>query len=350
MTTEGYAGSLRAHYPELFDSSEPPLLQDEDVDTVASVYQALSKPNRLKGETDEAKIEVPIAPKGVVRAMLWSSDADAMDTLVVPRHFGGGISTDATEFAHTLRTLVPDAHVLILPNNTVSRQAKADQSKVDGQNNLGLSEDELEEIGNGSVVPFARRLSSILHDQKLDTTTLHFVGASQGALASQALATYTRDSGQLLVGSLTLVDPPTVLDSERAGRNALKLKESMPHYEESLRIGGMGHVLTPDDELLFRKGAKARPTQEYVREATKFNDFMVAQAQRLVPNLPGVTARGLHSTISTSKQYESSPDRPFIEFRGEHADHSIAMLPILVAALARRSIHLALRNDTNPQA
>ncbi|MBH2007950.1 hypothetical protein I8H83_05090 [Candidatus Saccharibacteria bacterium] len=334
MTTKKYGDELHTHYPELFDSAE--LLREEDIATVTAVYGELSESDTITRETNSAVIRL----EHVIRAMLWRGEASSTDTLVVPRHFGGGISPDATEFAHTLRALIPNAHVLVLPNDTVSRQAKADKPAFSGQNNLALSELDITKLAKGSVEPLAHRLSTLLHDQSLDDTTLHFVGTSQGALVSNGLATHMRDETKWQIGSLTLVDPPTILDPIRAGINAINLKRSMNHYESNLRIGGLGHHLTPDDELLFRKGAKAPPTEDYIHRATAFNDFMLHHRDNGIqsPDFVGVTARGQQSHISDGNLYQATPSRPYIEFRGDYADHSVAMLPILVAALARDSI------------
>jgi pimeloyl-ACP methyl ester carboxylesterase len=322
---------LKFHYPELFSGDEP-LVSNDDLANITESHQRLL-PN-IEQETKEHTIIQEFGDRAI-RSMLWKPES-ATDTIVIPRYFGGGIGEDATWLAETIKaTANPDTAVLILPN---SKQ---------GEDNLQLNERDRELLASGNVTPYSNRLEAILEEQGLDETNLHFVGASQGSIVSLAVA----EKLGRRVDSLTLIDMPE-LTGHSSARNALRLIRSMRNYEENQRIGSP-YLIAPHDEGLKQGKNKSSSSIEN-KDLMAMNAFMnirdnnvaISSIARHNHHVAITLARGAESHLSSDEGMDrlanlAGPRTTSVRFDGEFADHSVAMMPVPIAALARHSINMS---------
>jgi pimeloyl-ACP methyl ester carboxylesterase len=319
---------LKFHYSELFSGDEP-LVSNDDLAKITDSHQRLLP--QIEQETIYHTITQKFGDKAI-RSMLWKPDG-ATDTIVIPRYFGGGIGEDATWLAETINATNPDAAVLILPN---SKQ---------GQDNLQLDEADHAHLASGDITPYVDRLETILEHQGLGETNLHFVGASQGSIVSLAIAEKLGNQ----VNSLTLLDMPE-LAGHSSVRNALRLMKSMKHYEDNQLIGSPD-FFAPHDEGLKQgknKGSSAVDNKDLMAMNTfmnvRDNDIAISSIARR-NQIPITIARGAKSLLSSDEGMDklvsiAGSQATGIRFNGDFADHSIAMMPIPIAALARYSMNM----------
>ena len=322
---------LKFHYPELF-SGDTPLVSDGDLANIIESHQRLL-PN-LEQETKDHTI-VQKFGSGAIRSMLWQPE-NTTDTIIIPRYFGGGIGEDATWLAETINaTTKPNTSILIVPN---SKQ---------GQNNLNLDSHDHELLSSGDATPYTERIEAILEAHELADTKLHFIGASQGSIVSLAVAEKFGER----VNSLTLLDVPE-LAGHSSARNALRLMKSMKNYEDN-QIIGSSDGFAPHDEGLKQgrnKGAGASTVEN--KDLMAMNAFMNVHDNTLAinsiarhNNVPITIVRGANSQLSSDEGMNeliglAGPSATGIRFSGDYADHSIAMMPIPIAALSRYSMNM----------
>lgn len=330
--------SLRSSHPELFtphlsaDISSP-LLDDTRLDKLRKSYH--------EDYSTHHKTITTQFGEGTLRALLYEQP-NATSTIVVHRYFGGGIDNSAHRLAGALHTLAPQANILTLPNDTIPRSDNKEQ------NNLAFSKREYEQLTEGDPEPYLARTRALLEHTNLDATSLHFVGTSQGALVSRAVAEALRDQNQHDISSITLIEPPTELD-ERMSISALKLQKSMAHYLTNLESDLIDHELHPaiaDTGLFSRKDwqkfnqkpPKADIRPDIIEKSSSLHRFMLERAAINAalgtPTLPGITLYGAQSGISNPSYDLATPEHPVVTLTGDSADHSIAMTPSIVTAAA----------------
>lgn len=317
--------TFKSHYPEL-TNGEDPLLHDDDLLRIHSALEAVGP--SLEHETREHIIEQEFGGRAI-NAMLWRRNPDK--TIVLPRYFGGGIGQDATWLAEAIQAIDDESSLLFIPNSTPT------------QDNLRFDDLERTRLANGDASPYTNRMEEILKGHGLADSELHFVGASQGSLISLAVAEQLKER----TGSLTLLEMPELGSS--SSRNALNLMKSMRHYDTNQAIGGLG-LEVPLDEGLRQDKKKGRT--EITPDMLALNNFMkVYEADLALDALtrhqsrPVTIAWGNESLLSSDERNEqrivlAGPKAEGIKFNSKYSDHSIAMMPLPIAALARQSMNM----------
>ena len=326
-----YTPSYRDVYSALFDDT---VLTDEIVEEQKSYYEA-NKSNLADGL--EKHTRVIDLNDSQVRGVIVPGESP--ESIIIGGEYGNANTLPAYVRAMGIRAIVsPESSLILLPNNTF------------GENNLGFTPQERQEITKGNAEPYTYRFKKLLDraNTPVDQAT-HVVGMSLGATTGAAFAA----EGDVNTRSLTLIEPPHLSGSipsimtkfvTSGGQLDLNVEMSRQGIEDFDTISDSG-VLSI---VKFGLGSLSKDNLASLSLLRNRDiEYDIMWAQDVHHGIGIVNAYGTEAHVSPTKANRILAKRrksdSFQSFELTGADHSVTNAHAVVAALAKRAKELSDR-------